>query len=387
MATITVPDESRRKQVVVGSSAQTSFTFDWVIFDTATDIRVWNGATELVNGTTFSVAGNSGTDGGFDGGTVTLTGTLASGVSNTTVTIEGSTPNSRLSNLAATGPLDIDLLNKDLNRVITMIHQSIDTIKKSPRLADDTTLSLPITFPAASASKVISWNSSANALEATVATGDIANAATKATEAAASATAAASSATASATSATASASSATAAASSASDAATSAASLTFASQSEAETGTNNTKSMTPLRVKQAVDSYGILATDIGTTVQAFDADTLKADTADELTAGFSSAAEDAGTKSSGTFTPSPDGGNFQHFVNGGAHTLGVPAKNCAMVLLMKNNSSAGTLTTSGYTKVDGDDLSTTNGDEFFLYITRYNDGSTSFSALTVKALQ
>jgi len=160
-----------------------------------------------------------------------------------------------------------------------------------------------------------------------------------------------------------------------------------ASQAEAEAGTENTKGMTALRTKQAVDSYGILATDIGTTVQAFDADTLKADTADELTAGFSSAAEDAGTKSSGTFTPSPDGGNFQHFVNGGAHTLGVPAKNCAMVLLMKNNSSAGTLTTSGFTKVDGDDLSTTDGDEFFLYITRYNDGSTSFSALTVKALQ
>ena len=161
----------------------------------------------------------------------------------------------------------------------------------------------------------------------------------------------------------------------------------IASQSEAETGTDNSKGMTALRVKQAVDSYGILATDIGTTVQAFDADTLKADTADELTAGFSSAAVDSGTKSSGTFTPSPDTGNFQHFTNGGAHTLGVPAKNCAMVLLMKNNSSAGTLTTSGYTKVDGDSLSTTNGDEFFLYITRYNDGSTSFSALTVKALQ
>ena len=122
-------------------------------------------------------------------------------------------------------------------------------------------------------------------------------------------------------------------------------------------------------------------------VEAADADILKADTADELTAGFSSATTDAGTKSSGTFTPDPDSGNFQHFVNGGAHTLAPPAKNCTMVLLMKCGGSAGTLTTSGFTLVDGDTLTTTNGHEFFLYITRYNDGSTTFSALTVKALQ
>jgi len=137
----------------------------------------------------------------------------------------------------------------------------------------------------------------------------------------------------------------------------------------------------------ASDARTALGLAIGSDVAAFNADTLFADTADELTAGYSSAAEDSGTKSSGTFTPSPDTGNFQHFINGGAHTLGVPAKNCTMVLLMKNNASAGTLTTSSYTKVDGDDLTTTNGHEFFLYITRYNDGSTTFSALTVKALQ
>jgi hypothetical protein len=137
----------------------------------------------------------------------------------------------------------------------------------------------------------------------------------------------------------------------------------------------------------ASDARTALGLAIGTNVQAHDADTLKADTADELTAGFSAATVDSGTKSSGTFTPDPDSGNFQHFVNGGAHTLAPPAKNCTMVLLMKNNSSAGTVTTSGFTLVDGDTLATTNGHEFFLYITRYNDGSTTFSSLTVKALQ
>jgi hypothetical protein len=123
---------------------------------------------------------------------------------------------------------------------------------------------------------------------------------------------------------------------------------------------------------------------------AVDADILKADTVDELVVGYSAATTDAGVKSSGTFTPSPDtsGGGMLHFTNGGAHVLGVPTKNCTMVLLMKNNASAGTLTTSGFTLVDGDSPpATTDGHEFFLYITRYNDGSTTFSSLTIKALQ
>ena len=126
---------------------------------------------------------------------------------------------------------------------------------------------------------------------------------------------------------------------------------------------------------------------IGSDVEAFDADILKADTPDELTAGFSAAAYNCGTKSSGTFTPDIDDGNFQYATNGGAHTLAVPAKNCTLVILYKNNASAGTITTSGYTVTDGDTITTTNGHEFFFYITRINDGSTTFSLLTVKALQ
>ena len=122
---------------------------------------------------------------------------------------------------------------------------------------------------------------------------------------------------------------------------------------------------------------------IGSDVQAFDADTLKADTADNLTAGFSTTVHDAGTKSSGTYTPDQDDGNIQKAVNGGAHTLAPTADDCAIIIQYTNNASAGTITTSGFTLVDGDDISTTNGDDFFFYLTKAN----GFSLLTVKALQ
>tara|TARA_R110002072_G_scaffold284055_3_gene447952 strand:- start:149 stop:1135 length:987 start_codon:yes stop_codon:yes gene_type:complete len=122
---------------------------------------------------------------------------------------------------------------------------------------------------------------------------------------------------------------------------------------------------------------------IGTDVQAYNADTLFADVADNLTAGYSTTVYNAGTKSSGTYTPDQDNGNIQRAVNGGAHTLAPTTDDCAVIIQYTNNASAGTITTSGFTLVDGDDISTTNGDDFFFYLTKAN----GFSLLTVKALQ
>ena len=122
---------------------------------------------------------------------------------------------------------------------------------------------------------------------------------------------------------------------------------------------------------------------IGSDVAAYNADTLFADVADNLTAGFSTTVHDAGTKSSGTYTPDQDDGNIQRAINGGAHTLAPTTDDCAVIIQYTNNASAGTITTSGFTKVDGDDISTTNGDDFFFYLTKAN----GFSLLTVKALQ
>tara|TARA_R110000803_G_scaffold39641_2_gene85532 strand:- start:7776 stop:8774 length:999 start_codon:yes stop_codon:yes gene_type:complete len=133
----------------------------------------------------------------------------------------------------------------------------------------------------------------------------------------------------------------------------------------------------------AADARTQLGLVIGTNVQAFDADTLKADTADTLTAGFNATENNAGTKSTGTFTPDPADGNFQKAVNGGAHTLAPPATTCVVDIQYTNNASAGTITTSGFTVVTGDTLTTTNADDFFLTAKRNN----GFSHLHVTALQ
>jgi len=164
----------------------------------------------------------------------------------------------------------------------------------------------------------------------------------------------------------------------------------LATDAETSTGTDTGRAVTPAGLAsligsdiQAYNSTYVVDADIGSSVQAYDADTLKADTADTLTAGYACTVHDAGTKASGTYTPDEADGNMQKFINGGAHTLAPPANDCTLVLQQTNNASAGTITTSGFTLVDGDSLTSTNGHDFFLYITN----SDSFSSLTVKALQ
>lgn len=119
--------------------------------------------------------------------------------------------------------------------------------------------------------------------------------------------------------------------------------------------------------------------------EAADAEILKADTDDNLTAGYTATADDDGTKSSGTYTPDPAGGNLKRIVNGGAFTLAAPTAtgDYTIIIQMTNNASAGAVTFSGFSAETGDTLTTTNGDDFFLYITKIN----GFSAINITALQ
>jgi len=119
--------------------------------------------------------------------------------------------------------------------------------------------------------------------------------------------------------------------------------------------------------------------------QDADVKILKADTSDNLTAGYTATADNDGTQSSGTYRPTPLGGNLKRTVNGGAFTLAAPTATVdyTLVIQMTNNASAGTITVSGFSKQSGDSLTTTDGDDFFLFITKIN----GFTSLTVQALQ
>lgn len=104
-----------------------------------------------------------------------------------------------------------------------------------------------------------------------------------------------------------------------------------------------------------------------------------------LTGGRTLTAVDDGTRTSGSYIPSPNGGNFRRIVNGGAFTLSAPvaAGDYELTVQITNNASAGTITFSGFNRVTGDALTNTNGDDFLLVITKIN----GFILCERKALQ
>ena len=99
--------------------------------------------------------------------------------------------------------------------------------------------------------------------------------------------------------------------------------------------------------------------------------------------GFSATTKALGTVSSGTVTLDESTGNFVSITNNGAFTLAPQTNPSSIVVQLTNDSSAGTITVSGYDSVTGDDLTTTNGDDFLLFSTVIG----SFQNLNVVALQ
>jgi hypothetical protein len=92
-----------------------------------------------------------------------------------------------------------------------------------------------------------------------------------------------------------------------------------------------------------------------------------------LTGGYTTTAVSDGTKSSGTYTPSPAGGNMRTITNGGAFSLAAPTASgdYTMVILITNAASgSGVITISGFTRNSGSPFTTTNNAVFIAYITK-----------------
>lgn len=121
---------------------------------------------------------------------------------------------------------------------------------------------------------------------------------------------------------------------------------------------------------------------IATAVNAYST-YVKHSESDTLAVGYAHTPFDAGTKSTGTYTPDVSDGNMQRAINGGAHIIAPPVADCSLVIQYTNNASAGAITFPAFTKTETSELTATDGHDFFFYITKCN----GFSSLRVEALQ
>lgn len=79
-----------------------------------------------------------------------------------------------------------------------------------------------------------------------------------------------------------------------------------------------------------------------------------------VTGGARVTSKSLGTQTSGTLTLDPGDRPLQHYTNNGAHTLAPGSNTGSIILDITNGASAGAITTSGWTKVTGDTMATTN---------------------------
>lgn len=85
-----------------------------------------------------------------------------------------------------------------------------------------------------------------------------------------------------------------------------------------------------------------------------------------------------GTFSSGTYTPSPVGGNIKSITNAGAFTFAAPTAegSYTMIVDIANTTGAGAITFSGFAKVTGS-TTTTSTHKFQIFIAKTISGVTA----------
>ena len=110
-----------------------------------------------------------------------------------------------------------------------------------------------------------------------------------------------------------------------------------------------------------------------------------------LTAGFNSTYVSDGNQGNSTYTPTFTTGNYRTITNDGPFTFNPPTVTTGQVvsltILLLNTTGAGAISTTNFDAVIGDPFTTTTTDNFMCYIDVYNVSGTSYSVMSVTALQ
>lgn len=164
MAHVTVPEEDTRKIYAVDGTPEDTFTISATFYNEDTDIEVYVDGVLQTSGVT--ITGTPGTDGGFEGGTAVLD----TPVSNATVVVNVDIPVARTYDQPNSADFDIEGVNTDLDKQITLFQQFTDRIKRCLKLDVTSSLvdgdgdALDLIIPNPTANALIGWNTSANAL-------------------------------------------------------------------------------------------------------------------------------------------------------------------------------------------------------------------------------
>ncbi|CAO3451110.1 hypothetical protein [Azospirillum argentinense] len=143
MADIIIGDEQPRRVYTVGNTPQTVFTAPFpFLADTDVHVVVNSGQADedLDLGADYTVTGA-----GTQSGTVTLT----TPVSNCTVTVYRELMIERSTQFPAAGTLKMPALNREFDRVVMMLQQQLDKLKRSISLAASDDLDTNATLPVA----------------------------------------------------------------------------------------------------------------------------------------------------------------------------------------------------------------------------------------------
>lgn len=154
---VTVLNENTRVPYVVGSTPQDTFVIPFTFYEPA-DIKVYNGDT-IVPPANYTVTGNAGTVGGYEGGHVTLN----TPVSNTRITIILEITIERTTDFPTSADFKIPSLNTQFDRIISIAQQLNERMSRALVLpVDDDQAGLTLPSKSQRTSKVLGFDSSGN---------------------------------------------------------------------------------------------------------------------------------------------------------------------------------------------------------------------------------